>query len=100
MIMTLDIERLLSELWSDVLDVRPIGVHDDFFELGGDSMQCIQIVAAARARGVGLAPRDLFVHPTVAGLATVVTRLDAPATPRVATASDAELAELLDELGD
>jgi len=95
-----DIERLLCELWSDVLDVRPIGVHDDFFELGGDSMQCIQIVAAARARGVGLAPRDLFVHPTVAGLATVVTRLDAPATPRVATASDAELAELLDELGD
>ena len=56
-------ERLLADVWSDVLDVRPIGVHDDFFELGGDSMQCIQIVAAARARGVVFVPRDVFVHP-------------------------------------
>ncbi len=93
-------ERVLSELWSDVLDVRPIGLHDDFFELGGDSMQCIQIVAAARGRGLAFAPRDLFVHPTIAGLAAVTSRLDERAAPPAAAASDEELAELLDqELG-
>jgi amino acid adenylation domain-containing protein len=94
-----EIESLLAGLWSDVLDIHPIGVHDDFFELGGDSMQCIQIVAAARARGVAFAPRDLFVHPTIAGLATIVTRLDGPAAPPASTASGAELAELLEEFG-
>ncbi|HEX6047614.1 MAG TPA: amino acid adenylation domain-containing protein [Gemmatimonadaceae bacterium] len=94
-----DVERILAEVWGDVLDVRPIGAHDDFFELGGDSMHCIQIVAAARTQGVVFAPRDVFAHPTVAGLATVASRLDEPAPPRAATASDAELAELLDEFG-
>ncbi|HUQ81062.1 MAG TPA: AMP-binding protein, partial [Gemmatimonadaceae bacterium] len=95
-----EMEALLAELWGDALDVTPIGVHDDFFELGGDSMQCIQIVAAARARGVAFAPRDLFVHPTVAGLATVAVRLDEHVAADAATASDAELAELLEEFGD
>jgi amino acid adenylation domain-containing protein len=95
-----EVERCLAEVWGDVLDVRPIGVHDDFFELGGDSMHCIQIVAAARARGVAFAPRDVFVHPTIAGLAPVVSRLDASPVPHAAAASDAELAELLDEFGD
>ena len=94
-----DVEQLLSDLWSDVLDLDHIGVHDDFFELGGDSMQSIQIVAAARERGVVFAPRDLFVHPTIAGLAAIVSRTDASVAPRAATASDAELAELLDEFG-
>ena len=92
-------ESVLAELWADVLDVHPIGVHDDFFELGGDSMQCIQIVAAARARGFAFAPRDLFVHPTIATLATVVSRIIEPVLPRAAAASDAELAELLEEFG-
>jgi len=95
-------EQLLAELWSDVLDVHPIGVHDDYFELGGDSIRCIQIVAAARARGVRIEPRDLFAHPTIAGLAAVAIpgardRRGAPAP--AATASERELAELLDEFG-
>jgi amino acid adenylation domain-containing protein len=93
-------ERLLAEVWGDVLDVQPIGVHDNFFELGGDSMHCVQIVTAARARGVVFAPRDVFVHPTIAGLATVVSRLDAATTLPAAVATEAELAELLEEFGD
>jgi aryl carrier-like protein len=82
-----------------VLHVRPIGMHDDFFELGGNSMHCIQIVAAARSRGVVVAPRDLFAFPTIAGLAMVASRI-APSLPeRHATATNAELAELMDEFG-
>jgi amino acid adenylation domain-containing protein len=92
-----EMEILLAELWSDALDVQPIGVHDDFFELGGDSMHCIQIVSAARARGVELSARDLFVHPTIAGLATVAAKIAVPALASVAAATESELAELLDE---
>jgi aryl carrier-like protein len=84
----------------DVLDVEAIGVHDNFFELGGDSMRCIQIVATARGRDIIFEPRDLFSHPTIAGLATVATRsVNAAATP-VASATGAELEELLAEFGD
>jgi amino acid adenylation domain-containing protein len=95
-----EMESLLADAWIDVLDVDVIGVHDDFFELGGDSMRCIQIVAAARCRDIIFEPRDLFSHPTIAGLATVATRaMTAPATP-VASATGAELEELLAEFGD
>ena len=93
-------EGVLAELWGEVLDVQPIGVHDNFFELGGDSMHCIQIVSAARARGVAFAARDVFIHPTIADLATVASRVNAPPAAMPASASGAELAELLDEFGD
>ncbi|PVD03349.1 non-ribosomal peptide synthetase, partial [Streptomyces sp. CS014] len=48
-----------------------VGVHDNFFELGGDSILSIQVVARARARGVGITPKLVFDHPTVADLASV-----------------------------
>ncbi|MGQ4733637.1 phosphopantetheine-binding protein, partial [Streptomyces sp. Ju416(a)] len=48
-----------------------VGVHDNFFELGGDSILSIQVVARARARGVGITPKLVFDHPTVRELASV-----------------------------
>lgn len=94
-----EIEALLADVWSDALNVRPIGVHDDFFELGGNSMHCIQIVAAARSRGVVVAPRDLFAFPTIAGLAIVASSIGSSLPERPASATDAELSELMDEFG-
>ncbi|TYR65651.1 amino acid adenylation domain-containing protein, partial [Streptomyces parvus] len=64
-------ELVLSEVWADVLGVDRVGVHDNFFELGGDSILSIQVVARARARGVGITPKLVFDHPTVADLASV-----------------------------
>ncbi|WP_343283594.1 condensation domain-containing protein, partial [Streptomyces sp. CS014] len=64
-------EAILSEVWAEVLGVDRVGVHDNFFELGGDSILSIQVVARARARGVGITPKLVFDHPTVAGLASV-----------------------------
>ncbi|TYR63265.1 non-ribosomal peptide synthetase [Streptomyces parvus] len=64
-------EAILSEVWADVLGVDRVGVHDNFFELGGDSILSIQVVARARARGVGITPKLVFDHPTVADLASV-----------------------------
>ena len=64
-----DPERVLAQVWGDVLKVERVGVADDFFSLGGDSILSIQVVSRARLRGLELSPRDLFTHPTVAALA-------------------------------
>jgi non-ribosomal peptide synthase protein (TIGR01720 family) len=65
-------EQLLAGIWSDVLSLDMIGVHDDFFEVGGDSILSIQIVARARQAGMEITPAMLFKYPTIAELAAVV----------------------------
>ncbi len=62
-------EEVLARAWSEVLRVPRVGVHDDFFQLGGDSVLSIQVAARAQRAGVALRPRDFFAHPTIAGLA-------------------------------
>ncbi|MFH8381043.1 amino acid adenylation domain-containing protein [Kitasatospora sp. NPDC018058] len=66
-------ERLLAELWADVLGLERVGVTDDFFESGGDSILSIQLIHRIRRAGLRVVSRDLFLHPTVARLAEVVT---------------------------
>jgi acyl transferase domain-containing protein len=64
------IETELAALLAQLLGVFPVGRHDDFFSLGGDSLIGTQLIAQAnRVLGSGLALRDLFESPTVAGLA-------------------------------
>jgi hypothetical protein len=78
-----DAERVLAEIWSEVLGVRRIGVEDNFFELGGDSILSIQVVSRARQAGLGgLTPRDLFTHQTVAALAANATEAGSEAVER------------------
>ncbi|HEY4426357.1 MAG TPA: amino acid adenylation domain-containing protein, partial [Pyrinomonadaceae bacterium] len=62
-------ERILVRIWSELLKLERIGVHDNFFHLGGDSILSIQVVARARQSGLLLTPRQIFEHPTVAALA-------------------------------
>ncbi|MBL8300772.1 MAG: amino acid adenylation domain-containing protein, partial [Rhodanobacteraceae bacterium] len=66
------LERNLCEIWAAVLRVGRVGVHDNFFALGGDSIRSLQIVRAARAAGLAVAVIDLFKHQTVAELALVL----------------------------
>ncbi|HEY0500383.1 MAG TPA: amino acid adenylation domain-containing protein, partial [Kutzneria sp.] len=68
-----DNERVLAGIWAEILGAERIGVEDNFFELGGDSILSIQVVSRARAAGLNLTPRDLFAHPTIAGLAANAT---------------------------
>jgi natural product biosynthesis luciferase-like monooxygenase protein/amino acid adenylation domain-containing protein/non-ribosomal peptide synthase protein (TIGR01720 family) len=71
-----ELEERLARVWSQVLGVERVGVDDDFFELGGDSILSIQIITRAGREGIELSPRQLFQNPTVARLATVAnTRL-------------------------
>jgi amino acid adenylation domain-containing protein/non-ribosomal peptide synthase protein (TIGR01720 family) len=64
-------EEVLAGIFARVLKLERVGIHDPFFELGGDSIISIQVVARARAAGLHLVPRHVFEHPTVAGLAAV-----------------------------
>ncbi|WP_268744757.1 non-ribosomal peptide synthetase [Amycolatopsis decaplanina] len=73
-------EELLASLVAGVLGLETVGVHDDFFRLGGDSIVAMQLVGRVRSAGLLLSPRDVFRHRTVAALAEVSSvRLDAPA---------------------
>lgn len=74
------VERLIAAVWEEVLDVRPVGVHDDFFDLGGQSLSAARTMARVQqACGVELGLRALFDAPTVAALSALVSAA-APAT--------------------
>ena len=66
------IEEILAGIYGQVLGLERVGVDDSFFDLGGDSILSMQVVARARASGVLCRPRDIFVEQTVARLAQVV----------------------------
>ncbi|GGZ25554.1 non-ribosomal peptide synthetase [Streptomyces poonensis] len=68
-------EKVLCEVMAQVLGLPAIGVDDNFFHLGGDSIVSIQLVARARAAGLVLTPKDVFRHQTAAALAAVATPL-------------------------
>lgn len=64
-------EAALVEVWRDLLGIEEIGVHDDFFQLGGDSILQVQAVALGRQCGLQLEPRDYHRHATIAELAAI-----------------------------
>jgi amino acid adenylation domain-containing protein len=76
-------EKILTRIWTDVLQLSEVGVHDNFFALGGDSILSIQILARAREEGLELALETLFAHPTISELARAaqqpVARSSSPA---------------------
>ncbi|MFD0648200.1 condensation domain-containing protein [Streptomyces malaysiensis subsp. malaysiensis] len=61
-------ETVLAGIWAEVLGVPEVGVADNFFALGGDSILSIQIVSRARQAGLTLTSKDVFRHQTVAEL--------------------------------
>jgi amino acid adenylation domain-containing protein/non-ribosomal peptide synthase protein (TIGR01720 family) len=65
------VQRTLADIVSAVVGVEPVGISDNFFEIGGDSILAIQVVTRAREAGLRLSPQDLFAHPTIAALAEV-----------------------------
>ncbi|MFC9910060.1 condensation domain-containing protein, partial [Streptomyces sp. NPDC127197] len=73
-----DVADTLAGLFGQVLGLEAVGVEDDFFGLGGDSITVIQLVARAREAGVRLTPKQVFAHRTAAGLAAFLGK-SAPA---------------------
>jgi non-ribosomal peptide synthase protein (TIGR01720 family) len=68
---TTPIEQELCAIWSEVLRIEKIGIHDNFFRIGGDSIISIQIVAKARQKNIFFAVKDIFNSPTIGGLSLV-----------------------------
>jgi amino acid adenylation domain-containing protein len=85
-----DVERELATLWTELLDVDRVGVRDDFFELGGDSLVATRMVAEAERRfGVRIGISRLLGAATVANLAAVIRAAEAPPAPGPAPAAPA-----------
>jgi acyl carrier protein len=82
-----DTERVIAEIWQEILAVEEVGVHDNFFHLGGHSLLAARVLTQARKRlDVKLSVSALFEHPTVASLASTVDslRVGAPEIAEVA----------------
>lgn len=83
-------EESLVSIWQEVLKRDKVGIHDNFFHIGGDSILSIQIVSRARQVGLLLTSKQLFQYQTIAQLATVVQHspsLEKSITPKEVTGS-------------
>lgn len=68
-----DVEERIAGIWREVLRIQRLGIHDGFFQLGGNSLTATQVLSRVRqAFQVKLDIRDLFEHATIAELATLV----------------------------
>ena len=88
-----EVETVLASICGDALGVERLGVDDDFFELGGDSLMAVRAIFRIRkAVGVELPVRSFFDAPTVAGLAALVEDL---LLSQIEEMSEEEVRELL-----
>ncbi|HYH97666.1 non-ribosomal peptide synthetase [Hyalangium sp.] len=85
-----ELEALLQRIWGEVLGLPRVGLQDNFFDLGGDSILGIQVLAHAARAGVRLSARQIFEHPTVAELAQVALPV-APGLPEQGSAESEAL---------
>ena len=80
------VEKLLEEIWAEILGIKRIGIHDNFFDLGGHSLLATQIVLRVRDRlQMELTLRTFFEKPTIAMLATAVKEKEAGISSHVPT---------------
>ena len=88
-----DIERELSQIWGKVLGLDQVGVHDNFFDLGGHSLTASRVISRViQTFQLELPVKALFDSPTVAEMAAIITENQAK------RASDTELAQMLREV--
>jgi NAD(P)-dependent dehydrogenase (short-subunit alcohol dehydrogenase family)/SAM-dependent methyltransferase len=79
-----ELEQTLADVWQELLGIESIGVDDDFFELGGDSLFATQATSRIReSLQVNLSMQTLFEHPTIRGLSECLVRQE-PEPGRVA----------------
>jgi non-ribosomal peptide synthase protein (TIGR01720 family) len=89
-----ELEAKLVEIWRDVLKVDDIGVDDDFFEIGGDSLLSIRVIARAGREGIRISPERFFERATITHMAASA---DGASTRGLASAAHAPLADPVGE---
>ena len=65
-------EQILAKIWENALGIEQVGIQDNFFDLGGASIQCIEIVAKANMYGFQLSAENVFEYQTIARLAAQI----------------------------
>lgn len=66
-------EKILADIWAQVLRREHVGIEENFFDLGGDSILSLQIIARANRAGLALEPHQIFEYQTIAELGAVAT---------------------------
>lgn len=99
------IESILCDVWQELLQVEKVGVHDNFFALGGDSIRALSVVANAEKQDVYFSVTDLFKTPTVYELAQAIAEskviTESSAAERTATfESDEDLLSQIEGLSE
>lgn len=74
-----DVENALVEIWSEVLGLERVGVEDNYFTLGGDSIRGIEIRAKAQAKGLNISMQQLFQHQTIRAIEQHIENTTQPA---------------------
>jgi acyl carrier protein len=88
-----ELERQIAEIWQEELNVTPVGIHDDFFELGGQSLLAVRLISRLRKKfGAEVSLEDFLMTPTVMGLVRAVLQAQAQ------TLAPALVTDMLDEL--
>jgi hypothetical protein len=73
------VEQRLAEIWENLLDVRPVGIHDNFFDIGGHSLLLIKLHGQLqKAFAVDIPMIELFRSPTISAQAEYLIRATAP----------------------
>jgi aryl carrier-like protein len=76
-----ELERVISVAWAEALELDSVGIDDEFFTLGGDSLRSVSVLERLRAQGIQFSAGDFFGHPTVAELAALAEKSAAERSP-------------------
>ena len=88
-------EQTVADIWSEVLNQDKIGIHDNFFDLGGHSLQATRVLTRlSQTAQIDVPLRMFFEHPTVEELAMEITQL------QVEQESDQDIMQMIEELED
>ncbi|MER6200564.1 alpha/beta fold hydrolase [Streptomyces sp. NPDC001586] len=67
-----DIETAIADIWSDILGIDNIGIHDNFFDLGGHSLRAVTVATRLKAAGMDVSVRQVMQHRSIAAIASAV----------------------------
>ncbi|WP_458119279.1 non-ribosomal peptide synthetase family protein [Paenibacillus sp. Z6-24] len=89
-------EQRIADAWAQVLNKQEIGIHDDFFSIGGDSLHVIHVLVLLKPHYPSLKIADFFEHKTIAGLAICASQQQSAEPPNVEALPVRELTDLVE----
>ena len=92
------IESQLADIWENLLEIEQVGIHDNFFEMGGHSLKAMQVVSRIHDTfQIDFPLRQLFASPTIAEVATIIVQIQSEGIERRALEALLTMLEKLPE---